>query len=1169
MRGLMSPAELIKTAKERGQSTVAITDHATFAGMWASLKAANSAKVKLIAGCEFNFVDNEDAPIRSLVLLAKNQIGYRNLLTLGFRAYDNYRLIFKKATPIISWEMLEKYKEGVICITSDGNGVINQSLMDKNQDKAIADTKRLYEIFGHDNFALELQPHALKRRESAYSGPIDQVFLNRKLKKIAEEVGCRCVVTTDSYYKNKEDSSDQDLLIAIGSGQPVYSGNRLKFDVPEFYVKNSIEVASFFVRHHKFWGAEFIQSLFDNSVFLAGQCEHAAWIDPKYSNESGKELPEFPVKDESCYEDFIKWKAVNFPNAAEDVAYMRYKCSLALDKRIPEELHKQYLARLDEEYDVLEYHGFSSYMLIVADFVNWAKDHDIRVGPGRGSASSSLVAYLLNIHVIDPIKYKLIFARFHNKNKTSFPDIDIDFPSSGRDSVKEYIRNKYGADYFAYVSNVSTITPKVYARDISRSFEFGDMGRQEAVQIGNNIADSLPSDIKTVTKALEDAPLFAEYAKQYPQLERYAKSIGGQFRNWATHAGGIIIGKRPLVGLVPLRVDHNNHISLEYDKDTAEENGLVKMDTLAVSTLDIITNTYALIKESGKPMPPDPIDFEVFDQKTYDLIGSGKTFCVFQLGGTAMQLCRDIKPQNVSDISHINALMRPSAASFRSDFIKTRNGNKELEIMHPLLQRAFGDTYGFGLYEECLMYLAQDVAGWDQHEADRLRKLTKQKGKNADVAKKWRQEFIDNAVERNSLTVEMATSIWDDVVQKFAGYGFNNSHSVSYSVITYYTAYLKAHYPLEFLVANLMSEINSNSAASEDNVLRIKDELKQFKINIVTPDINKSEGVYKIINDNSLMAGLNSIKYMGKDSIPNIIENRPYTSLEDFLTKIDSTKVRAGAIQAMAASGCFDSIAGGKTRKQMFYYAADFKNKLKAHLKKNPETRGEFNYPWPEEEEWNVKDLFALETYYLGEGVSGSVQDRYPLFFRENVINFSKLNKALPYSQKSTDEKQDRRANTYYLTKYGISGLKGIITHLFSFKVKKEDSPILGQEMARIDMQDIYGNELSVVAFPDSWNHIKNRIVELSGSKHEIGVGMAIFCTGAYQYESEHVQSFIIEDILDYQPLPSLPKDLKARKIKIPRKKRAVDVKSLDQNSLIELLESEMVEDGFASLNDD
>lgn len=794
---LIDPKDLFKRAKELGQSAIAITDHGSIGAAWDALKASRDTGVKLIIGCECYFVDdvtNINDKFRHIVLLAKNAIGYKNLLTLNKKGFDQGSFLGKKVYPIIDWNLLEQYTEGLICLTACGNGIINQLLIKNNFDEAEKTLLKLKKLFG-DNLGLEIQPNNMKRGQNIYNDEIDQQFFNRRLIDLGKIHNIKVVPACNAHYLNKEDSDTHDVFLAIGSHQPKHSNYRLRYPVPEFYLKTGTEVKEFFSRNY---GEEFSEELCSNTIYFSNLCETPDWIDPKFSNPSGKELPIFPVKDELDYKEFLTWSQLqsdDIRKLEEDKLFLRYHCEKFFDIRIKglnDESRVKYQARLVEELEVIEFHGFSSYMLIVADFIDWARRHDIAVGDGRGSVGGSLIGFLLGIHQADPIKYNLIFARFHNMDKTSFPDIDTDFAPSGRPKVQEYLRNKYGADHVAHVSNVNTITPKVYVRDIARACQLGG-SKEEAVKIGNDVADCIPADIHSIDDALVKVPLFAEYCKKYSEFILY-KNICGKYRAWSTHAGGIIISARPLTGLIPLRRDKDGALAIEYDKDKAEENGLVKMDTLGLSTLDTINETYKIIKSRGKELPPDVLDYDECDEETYKLITKGDTFCVFQFGTSAgtIDLCRRIKPRDINDLANINALARPSARDMRNDFIKTRDGDKKMTLLHPNLGRAFNSTYGFGLYEECLMYLAQDVAGWTLHSADRLRKLTKEKGKNPKKAQQWRSEFITDSV-KNNVNEEIAKRIWDEVVDKFQGYGFNASLSV-FETIDIYTsdgAYLK------------------------------------------------------------------------------------------------------------------------------------------------------------------------------------------------------------------------------------------------------------------------------------------------------------------------------------------------------------------------------------------
>lgn len=774
---LSSVKALFTKAKELEQSALAITEHGSFASTWESFKFSKSIGVKLIIGCELYFkneISSEDK-MRHIILLAKNATGYKNLLTLNKKGFDQNFMFGKRVYSVIDWKMLDQYKEGLVCLTACGNGIVNQLLMDKRFDEAESTLLKLKDLFG-DNLGLEVQPNNMRRGSNIYNNEIDQKFFNYKAIEFGKKHNIKVVPACNSHYVNKEDHDVHDVLLSIGSHQPVYSTYRLRYPVSDFYLKSAEEVKSFFARNY---GDSYSEQICENSLYFADLCEIPEWIDPKYSNPSGKELPQFPVKDQADYNNFIEWtkqQSEDIKSLNEDKLYLRYVCNKNFGSRIKdveESKLKEYYDRIEEELSVLEFHDFSSYMLIVADYIEWGRKNSCLFSPGRGSCAGSLVAYLQSIHQADSIKHDLIFARFHNKEKTSFPDIDVDVAPSKRNLVKDYLRNKYGDDNVAHVSNVNTITPKVYVRDICRACELGG-STEAAVKLGNTVADCIPADIHSIDEAIKKVPLFVEYCKRYPEFIKY-KQICGKYRAWSTHAGGIIISKRPMTGLVPLRRDKDGVLALEYDKEKAEENGLVKMDILGLSTLDIIDQTNKLISANGKEVPEN-IKYDEYDQKTYDLISNGNTFCVFQFGTSAgtVDLCKRTKPKSIEDLANINALARPSARDMRNDFILTKAGKKPVALLHPNLQRSFGNTYGFGLYEESLMYLAQDIAGWNLHDADRLRKLTKEKGKNPEKVKKWKAEFIEGAI-KNGVNEEIAKRIWIEVIEGFGSYGFNKS----------------------------------------------------------------------------------------------------------------------------------------------------------------------------------------------------------------------------------------------------------------------------------------------------------------------------------------------------------------------------------------------------------
>jgi len=1083
-------------------------------------------------------------------------------------------------------------------------------------DEAKAAAKRFKDIFG-DNFALELQAHNLQIRQCAWSGPVNQQKINLALKKIANELDIRCIVTTDAHYVKQEHARAHDVYLCNSSGQPITSGNRLKYDKHEFYMRSVDSLYAHFERHIKMWGEDFVRSLFENTEYYSEQCEKPDFIDPAVVTGDKNQLPEFPVKDEPDYQEFLEWQKTSnlySDKLKDDSNFYRYRSELGLEKKIKdgkikEEDRQTCIDQMMEEFDVLEFRNFSSYMLIVSDFLNWCRNNDIPISPGRGSVGGCLTAYLNGIHQANPFKYGLIFARFLNKFKADFPDIDSDCSPNGRPYVHEYLRKKYGSNCVAAVSNFNTITPKVYARDLARIFDFGGEGRTKAAEIGEAIADSIPAEIGSVKSALKDAPLFAEYAKQYPELQEFSEIINGLPRSLGTHAGGLVISKSSLEGITTVRRETEGNLILEAEKETTHDLGYVKIDILVVKTLDIIKDTYDLINANGKVLSMSSFDYEIEDEKTYNLIGSGDTFGVFQLGGTAVHVCKKIQPKNIDDIALISALVRPAAKDIIPNLMKVRNGEVEMELVHPKLTRAFSKTYGFGLYEESLMYLALDIAGWDLHDADKLRKLTKEKGKNPEKVKQWRDEFIRDAI-KNGIDEEIAIKIWDETISGFQGYGFNQSHATLYSMISFQTAWLKAHYPVHFLLANLKSQVNSNAKVAKDNINKIKGELRAMGVKLVPPDVNTSNLSWQIVNDQTLMAGLDSLKFMGSDAIPELIAKRPFTSFQDLIHRTDASKVRANSIQAMAASGSLDCF--GMDRKQMFTYASDYRAKLKAHMAKldktwakeygkennltlkkgeldwrnvdgnvvviptPPETRVKthldlFKYPFPEDKPWTLLEMFAFEEYYMGEGISGDKFDHYPKFFdRNKSVPFDAITKMFPYEEKFEDERNNRKANTYYLGNYQIRPLEVVITSVFSFIVKKEDSKIFGQEMARLTVQDPWGTESTLLCFPEAWGSFKER-VKMLGKGLEIEAGLAIRFLGNFQWENDHMTSFVLTDVLDVKGPPKLPEDKKAKKVKMPRGKRVVaeEVAELSKEELMDKLEEEVVDDGLVGVDDE
>lgn len=793
MHSLIKPSEVFLKAKELGQTSIAITDLATLSGAWDSLKYSREAGIKLIIGAEFHFMNDVTAKddtsrLRHIILLAKNAEGYRNLLALSKEGYENSLLYFKKVIPRLDWSMLEKYKEGLICTTACGGGILSQLINTRKLDDAKKQAIKLKEIFG-DNLALEIQPHGMRRTANNYKDYEDQRFTNIQLIKIGDELNIKTIVTTDAHYLNSEDHEGHDVLLAVGSGQPITSGNRLKY-TNDFYMMTEQEILE---RLRKYLGPyknrseEFIE----NTQYFDKLCDDKAdWIDPKYYREPGVnwELPAFPVKDQPDYKEFLQWKSGSWSEEKEDVAYLRYWCEKEFKNKfgnLTDDQRKVYVDRLEKE---LECKIIASYYLIIADFLKWARDNDIPTGSGRGSCGGSLIGYLTGIHEVDPIKYGLIFERFYNKNRKNLGDIDSDISKEGKPLVEEYIVNKYGKNNCAKISNIMMLTPKPYSKAIAKTFMYGG-DHKSAIAIGNAIADSIPKDIHTVTKALEEAPLFQEYAKseKYNHLAKFGKYIGNKPIAKSTHAAGVIICTKDISSICPIRKDKDDVWSVDSEKERAEAQGLVKLDVLGLSTLDIIKDTFKLIKKQNKKEPLIPWDYDENDQKTYELITSGNTYGVFQFGtsGGTVDLCKRLKPKCMEDLALITALTRPGVPKdFRDKFIEARFSGEQVDLIHTSLERSLKKTYGIPVFDECMLTLGADIAGWDLNESDRLRKFIKDKGKHPEKDEQLKIDFVASTI-KNGIEPKMANKLWNEMFANFSAYLFNKSLSLFTNIDIY------------------------------------------------------------------------------------------------------------------------------------------------------------------------------------------------------------------------------------------------------------------------------------------------------------------------------------------------------------------------------------------------
>jgi len=1084
---IQSCDELFDAVHKLGHKALAITDHGVLSSFHDAYKAYVRTGVKFIPGCEMYFVHSYDSFIsdkgrrkterrKHIVLLAQNEIGYKNLLKLNYLGFQHYVVVMGKVFPRISWDILEEHSEGIISTSACGGGILAEYIFKNDYEGAVQQAQRLSSIFP-DRFYLEIQPHNLEK------GDFNQIMLNNTIIKIAKELNLPLVAGNDAHYLTQDHAKVHDVLLAINSKKSVTDPERYSYGIEEFYVKDGQQIYDFLKEYH---GEEVAEEAVENTTKIAAQCDS-----PDYMKPSGNHLPIFPVKDEKDYEEFVEWrKTSKIPSSlAEDKAFMRFRIIKGFKRRfgnLSKNERDIRWKRVQKELKVLENNDFSSYMLVTADYIQWAKDNDILVGIARGSVGGCLIAYLLGIHGIDPIEYDLIFERFQNAYKTDLPDIDTDFTSSGRDIVQEYVRQKYGIDNCAHVSNLNLYTPKSVIPDLVKSMR--DVlpnlipENEHYVKVSDNIKSFIPDEdengkvIKTLEKAISFSPKLKQLMDKEPALQQYADSLIGLPKTFSTHAGGVIIADKPIYNYAPLRVDKHGVVAVQYEKNRCETEGLVKMDFLAISTLDVIDETFKNIRKLGVSNAPRQMeDVPLDDEETYKMIQSGQTKCVFQLGksGIMALLCKKIKPKNILDIAMINALGRPSAKDIRNDFINRRNGKGKISYPHMSLKEALGKTYGLTITEEQLMSLSSCVAGWDLNKADGLRKLTKLKGKNPELAEKLEIDFVNDAVKKHNMDVKTAQYIWDHYVGGFMGYGFNLAHAVAYSINGYITAYLKRHYPSAFLAAYLKIKTASGGLSRDDEINAAKGECKRLGIKIIPPDINNSKSGYEVLDNKTIVMGLSAIKGMGDKAVNDIVAKQPFIDIKDFLYRTEARVVNKSKLNVLAKAGCFDAF--NLSRQSVFVRAVDARKKIKTFIKNKEKDGYDVEMALNDlvidinGNEWDKKELLLNEQEVLGELVSGTVDDIFPNFFTKQSSASLKNLKQLPDKHSVFVEVMVKELNREIRLKSGKNR---------------------GKLMLKYTLEDIYGNEVDLTVWPDDYKRAKlylkeGRPVKINASVNE------------------------------------------------------------------------------------
>ncbi|MBP2633861.1 MAG: polymerase alpha subunit, partial [Firmicutes bacterium] len=761
--------ELTQKAKELNMPAIAITDHGSMYGVIDFYKSAKKNGIKPIIGCEvylapksrFDRMAIDGETYYHLILLAENQTGYQNLIKMVSLAYSE-GFYYK---PRVDKELLREYSEGIICLSACIAGDVPSAIIRDDNNRAEELVKEYIDIFGKEHFFIEIQDHGIPEEKKA----------NLILVELAKKYDVGLVATNDLHYINKSDSEFHDVLLCIQMGKTVDDENRMKFPNDQFYLKSAQEMKQLF---HAYEGA------IENTVKIAERCN----VEFTFGH---LHLPTFPV-----------------PEGISDVAYLRQLCEQNLPRRYVQ-ITQIIRERLDYELAVIKKMGYDSYFLIVWDFIKYARENNIAVGPGRGSAAGSIVAYLLSITDIDPLKYDLLFERFLNPERVTMPDIDIDFCYVKREKVIEYVVERYGKERVAQIITFGTMAAKGAIRDVGRAL---NMAYSEV----DRVAKMIPNELGiTLAKALKHNQELQNVYNEEPPVKKLidlAMQVEGLPRHASTHAAGVVIARNPLTSYVPVQTSSDGFAVTQYDKDRVEELGLLKMDFLGLRTLTVISDALELIKDSrGITVDMEAIDLE--DEKAAKMLASGDTGGVFQMeSGGMTNLVKELRPEGFADLIPLVALYRPGplGSGMVADFINGRHGKKEVTYMHPLLEPILKETFGVILYQEQVMKIVQVLAGFSLGQADLLRRAMGKKKHSILAAQK--ENFL-NGAKTNNIDIELAKEIFD-LLAHFADYGFNKSHSAAYALVAYQTAYLKAHYPQEFMAAMLSSVMATNDKIS-------------------------------------------------------------------------------------------------------------------------------------------------------------------------------------------------------------------------------------------------------------------------------------------------------------------------------------------------------------------
>ena len=1070
--------KLIKKTKELGMESLAITDHGAMYGVVDFYKEATANGIKPIIGCEvyvaprtrFDKTHEYDSKYSHLILLAENEEGYKNLIKIvstGFTEGFYYK-------PRVDFDLLKEYSKGLIVLSACLAGELPKAILNVSYEEAKEVAKKYIDVFGKENYFIEIQDH----------GIADQKRSNPELIRLARELGVGLVATNDIHYVERSEAEAQDVLMCIQMGKTVDDTDRMKFETDEFYLKSPEEMESLF---------SYVPEALENTAKIADRCNVQFDFETRH-------LPSYAV-----------------PDGKKPFDYLKELCYEGLEKRY-KDLNDELTGRLDYELSVINNMGFVDYFLIVWDFIHFAKNNGVMVGPGRGSAAGSIVAYTLGITGIDPIRYNLLFERFLNPARVSMPDIDIDFEPEGRQKVINYVIEKYGIDKVSQIITFGTLKAKLAIRDVGRALNipYSDVDR---------VAKLVPFDLKmTIDKALS---ISVELKKLYEEDSRIkklidmARTLEGLPRHKSTHAAGVVITEEATVNYIPMQTN-DEAVTTQFVKDTVEELGLLKMDFLGLRNLTIIENAVKIIEQTkGIKLDMSGISYDI--KEVYENISTGNTDGVFQIESAGMKsFMQELKPTSLEDIIAGISLYRPGPMDSIPAYIRNKNNPDSIKYKHPLLKDILDVTYGCMVYQEQVMQIVRTMAGYSLGDADLLRRVISKK--KMDKMEIERQNFIygkkdedGNVIIKgcieNGIDKEVAEDIFNEMYD-FANYAFNKSHAAAYAYITYQTAYLKTFYPVEYM-ASLISSVDDVKKANTYIV-----NAKSMGINLAPPDVNKSTDTFTV-EGNSIRFGLSVVKNVGRSFIQRIVrereENGEFKSFSDFVTRMIDKDINKRAVEGLIMCGAFDSM--GIKRSQLIEVYEEVISAESAASRGNLE--GQFSLfddetpkeiEFPEKEEFSKRELLTMEKQTIGMYLSGHPVEEYT----EKIKKITKYTIGDVLSAVEKDEEGNFKIIDETLSDGMFIRLCGIISN------RKNKTTRSNSEMAFVTLEDIFGG-IEVLVFPKV----------LTNYSHVLQEETIVAIDGKLSFREDEEPKLLCERVIPIEGVEEIPQTVY---IKIPEK---------------------------------